>query len=290
MLAPRPPAHRVAVHPADQAVPAYLQDTYWWAYLHPRAVRVFERQWLVNLILWGHFARLRNAALDALLAPAAPDSPTPGAVARQLLQVACVYGNFTPELVKRLPPNSHLTVVDVAPIQLENLARKLGDTCDATVTATVTQVAGSSAESFPTHSAATGRPTVQLACEDAAALTLASGSQDAVVLFFLLHEQPADVRQRTLAEAWRVLRPGGKLVVVDYHRPVWWHPVRAVMLPVLHGLEPFAMDLWREEVLAWLPPGARVCGAHKRTWFGGLYQQVVAYKGLRSGPDQVVEG
>src|SRR4051812_39825350 len=37
-------------------VPAYLQETYWWAYVHPNAVRLFERQWLVNLILWGNFA------------------------------------------------------------------------------------------------------------------------------------------------------------------------------------------------------------------------------------------
>ena len=31
-------------------LPAYLQQVYWWAYLHPAAVRIFERQWLVNLI------------------------------------------------------------------------------------------------------------------------------------------------------------------------------------------------------------------------------------------------
>ena len=47
-------------------VPKYLQETYWWAYVHPNAVQVFERQWLVNLILWGNFARLRDAALNEL--------------------------------------------------------------------------------------------------------------------------------------------------------------------------------------------------------------------------------
>lgn len=47
-------------------VPHYLAQTYWWAYVHPRAVHVFERQWLVNLILWGSFGRLRNAALLSL--------------------------------------------------------------------------------------------------------------------------------------------------------------------------------------------------------------------------------
>jgi len=29
-------------------VPAYLQQFYWWAYVHPWAVRTFERGWLVN--------------------------------------------------------------------------------------------------------------------------------------------------------------------------------------------------------------------------------------------------
>jgi hypothetical protein len=38
-------------------VPQYLQAHYWWAYVHPRAVHVFERQWLVNLILWGNYKR-----------------------------------------------------------------------------------------------------------------------------------------------------------------------------------------------------------------------------------------
>ena len=47
-------------------VPDYLSTHYWWAYIHPKAVKLFERQWLVNLILWGNYARLRDAALAEL--------------------------------------------------------------------------------------------------------------------------------------------------------------------------------------------------------------------------------
>lgn len=93
-------------------VPAYLADTYWWAYVHPRAVYLFERQWLVNLILWGNFARLRDAALEAL-----GDCST-----GRTLQIACVYGDLTARLARRA---GSLDVVDVLPVQLENLARKL---------------------------------------------------------------------------------------------------------------------------------------------------------------------
>ena len=44
---------------SDHGVPGYLKAYYWWAYVHPAAVRIFERQWLANLILWGNYARLR---------------------------------------------------------------------------------------------------------------------------------------------------------------------------------------------------------------------------------------
>jgi hypothetical protein len=49
--------------PLHGSIPYYLSAHYWWAYVHPRAVQVFERQWLVNLILWGNYPRLRDAAL-----------------------------------------------------------------------------------------------------------------------------------------------------------------------------------------------------------------------------------
>ena len=96
-------------------VPSYLQETYWWAYIHPRAVRIFERGWLVNLILLGNYRRLRNAAL----AEVGPDADG------HTLQIACVYGDFTARLAERIGPDGTLDVVDVMPIQLHNLKAKL---------------------------------------------------------------------------------------------------------------------------------------------------------------------
>ena len=42
------------------SIPDYLQDTYWWAYLHPKSFWFFEREWVVNLILWGNMKKLTN--------------------------------------------------------------------------------------------------------------------------------------------------------------------------------------------------------------------------------------
>ncbi len=221
---------------APAAIPEYLHNTYWWAYLHPRAVHIFERQWLVNLILWGNFARLRDAALQEM-----------GEVINgRVLQVACVYGDFTEHLVRRLGPEGSLDVIDVAPIQIKNLQTKL---------------------SKPQH--------VNALLQDSTDLHFDDASHDAVVVFFLLHEQPAEVRRKTIAQALRVTKPGGKLVFVDYHKPVAASPFRYLMVPVLTTLEPFAMDLWNGEIVDWLPSDVKVSSIDKQTYFGGLYQKVV---------------
>ncbi len=223
---------------ASQAidVPRYLADTYWWAYVHPRAIHFFERQWLVNLILWGNFGRLRDAALDAL------GLETPG----RTLQVACVYGDLTARLLRRCAPGSSLDVVDVLPLQLANLARKL-----------------------PPQS------NVSLHHCNSAAMHFVSGSFDRALLFFLLHEQPEAVRRATIAETLRVVRPGGRVVIVDYHRPSRLNPLYVPMQGVLRALEPFAMDLWRRPITDWFPAGAPVSAIGKTTSAGGLYQMLM---------------
>ena len=221
--------------PPGTGVPAYLAKTYWWAYVHPRAIRLFERQWLVNLILWGNFPRLRDQALQALGAP----------LGGRTLQIACVYGDLTARLASRRAPGASLDVVDILPLQLQNLAGKLPDEGAAT-----------------------------LVCADSAALQFEDASYDQALLFFLLHEQPSHVRRRTLAEALRVVRPGGRIVIVDYHRPNPLHPLYLPMVGILSTLEPYALDLWRHELTHWLPADRAPAAMTKRTLFGGLYQLV----------------
>lgn len=224
-------------HPAAApAIPRYLEQVYWWAYVHPHAVQVFEREWLVNAILFGNYGRLRDSALDAL------GRSLPG----RTLQLACVYGDLTARLRRRLAPDAELEVVDILPIQLANLRAKLP-----------------------------ADPRVTLTHSDSSALAAADASVDRVLLFFLLHEQPAAVRRATLAEALRVVKPGGQVVIVDYHRPVAWHPMRPLMHLVFRRLEPYAIDLWNHDVAEFLPPDAGATVLSHRTFFGGLYQQLV---------------
>ena len=106
-------------------------------------------------------------------------------------------------------------------------------------------------------------------------LKLPDASYDRALVFLLLHEQPREWRERTLSEVLRVVKPGGKVIIVDDARPHWWHPLRYLFPIRLANLEPFALDLWREEITGWLP-GSCGANAHRRLFFGGLYQLVVS--------------
>ena len=140
-------------------------------------------------------------------------------------------------------------MVDVLPLQLANLARKL-----------------------PADSG------VNLIRSNAAEMEFESGSYDRALLFFLLHEMPEDVRKATIAHTLRVVKPGGRVVIVDYHRPSKLNPLYLPMAGVLHALEPFAHDLWRREIADWFPADVQVASMTKATTFGGLYQILVITK------------
>lgn len=161
------------------------------------SLRLFDHPAVVSAILWGQDRRLCNA----VLAETAPGM--------NVLQLACVHGDLTPRLAGRLGPEGRLTVVDAAPIQIENLAAKLGR-----------------------------EQRVALRVADAAAP--GPGSYDAVLCFFLLHELPDAHKRRVVDAALDRLSPGGRAIFVDYARPTRWHPLRPVMAMVFRLLEPFA--------------------------------------------------
>lgn len=196
-------------------VPDYLMRHYWWAYVHPKAPRVFDRLWLINLILLGNYNRMRRAALAEFEAPRLG----------RILQIACVYGNLTPKLAKRAArQEGQLDVIDVLPVQLRTLKWKLPPKAPA-----------------------------RLLRMDSTELHLPDAAYDRVLLFFLLHEQPEAERAKTIREALRVLKPDGTLVIADYGPPRWWNPLRYLMVPFLALLEPFALSLMRRPLRELLP-------------------------------------
>ena len=164
---------------------------------------------------------------------------------QRVLQTACVYGTFSNQLAEYLGPDGSLDVIDVAPIQVHHTRRKLRNLPQARV-----------------RLADAARPG-------------GDGSYDAICCFFLLHEVPRDYKTEIVDALLRTVKPGGKVVFVDYHRPHNLHPLKGLMRLVFATLEPFAHEIWDEEIARYATE-ADAFDWRKSTFFGDLYQKVVA--------------
>ena len=215
--------------------PHYLTAHYWWAYVHPRAVRFFERQWLVNLILWGNYARLRNAALAEL------GDELPGTT----LQVACVYGDLTGGWR--------------AGRGRRRQARRRRRAADA---------AGKPRDKLPA-----GAPARLLAI-DTADLSLPDASYDRVLVFFPAARAARRASRAHPEGVFASSSPAARWSSSTTRCPIGGIRYRYVWRSLLAVLEPFALDLWRHQIADWLPAAAR-SGWRKQSFFGGLYQKVV---------------
>jgi len=225
---------------APLPTPDYLRKLYWWAYEHPLAVRFWDRDFLINFILLGNYDRLVDAALAAFPQP----------LTGTTLQISCAYGKLTQRLQQQLGPDARLDLIDILNIQLENTRSKLQQPDDR----------------------------ISLVQCNAAALNCPDASYDRVLMFFLPHELPETVRRQALAEAFRVVKPGGKVILVEFHKPKWWHPLRLYQRLVFLLFEPFATDMWRQDLTHYLPADLNYSVDSKTTYFGDLYQKLVLTK------------
>lgn len=97
------------------------------------------------------------------------------------------------------------------------------------------------------------------------------------VIFFLLHELPHHLKGEALKEAVRVLSPGGKLFLVEFHRPDPWL-LRALSWTYFKVFEPLGLALWdtHDPLLQLEAIGDLTCT--RRTVFFGNFQIIVATK------------
>jgi ubiquinone/menaquinone biosynthesis C-methylase UbiE len=228
--------------PSNPSIPDYLRIHYAWAYIYPKSVRFFERQWLVNLILWGSYKKIANTCIRLI-------SSHMKSTKLNVLQIACAYGDVTPNLANKLERAGSLDVIDVLPVQLTNLRLKL------------------SKETF-----------VQLHCMDSTNLNFIDNHFDKILIYFLLHEQPTETRKQTLTEAIRVVKPGGEIIIADYSKPAWWNPLRYIWNPLLSNLEPFAVNLLNQGLTQCLPITSQAKIIPSCTFLGGAYEVVTLQK------------
>ncbi|HJV61199.1 MAG TPA: methyltransferase domain-containing protein [Albitalea sp.] len=170
---------------------------------------------------------------------------------KRLLITSCAFGNVMPRVAKAAnrAGSQHVQVVDIIENELLHAQRKM--------------------QGLP------GELTFHR--QDATSLKLPDASVDANVLFFLLHELPHHLKQEALKEACRVLAPGGKLFLAEFHRP-HLRVLRALSWTYFKVFEPLGLALWStHDPLAQLEamPGIT---CERRIVFFGNFQVIVATK------------
>ncbi len=113
--------------------------------------------------------------------------------------------------------------------------------------------------------------------DNATAMQQEEGLADANVMFFLLHELPHDLKIKALNEAGRMLAPGGKLYLAEFHRPKIW-VLRALSWTYFKVFEPLGLALWdTHDPLSCLEKmGGWSC--ERTTFFFGNFQVITATK------------
>ena len=141
----------------------------------------------------------------------------PSLKGKRILQISCAFGNVSEKIAESCAKQdaSEFVLTDIMQSEVDNAERKLkrfGKLCT-------------------------------FLKQDATDLQFEDQSFDYVVAFFLPHELPFDKKGKLIEEANRVLKPGGKVIFGEFHKP------RLKILEILGRIyfyifEPYATEMW----------------------------------------------
>jgi ubiquinone/menaquinone biosynthesis C-methylase UbiE len=214
-------------------------------YSNMRLIRLVDYQPIISAILLFQYSRLVSIIAHSLQGM--------NLHAQQVLITSCAFGNVLPRVVKAAVDAgaARVLVADIIQNELDHAQGKLGEYADKTCY-------------------------VQ---DNAVAMQQADASVSANIMFFLLHELPHPLKGDAIKEAIRVLVPGGKLYLAEFHRPSLW-VLRALSWTYFKVFEPYGLALWdTHDPVKQLSamPGIR-CERH--VVFFGNFQVIVASKAL----------
>jgi ubiquinone/menaquinone biosynthesis C-methylase UbiE len=118
---------------------------------------------------------------------------------------------------------------------------------------------------------------IQYIEDNAVAMKHAEGTVDANVMFFLLHELPHHLKAQALSEAGRMLKPGGKLYLGEFHKPELW-VLRALSWTYFKVFEPLGLALWDSHDPLLLLQEMGGWTVERTTFFFGNFQIITATK------------
>jgi len=180
----------------------------YWIYKSPLFIRLADRMFVVSSILLLQYNNLVSCVVKRL---------NPSLKDKRLLQISCAFGNVSEKIAESCAKQDaeEFVLTDIMQSEVDNAERKLkrfGKLCT-------------------------------FLKQDATNLEFEDQSFDYVVVFFLPHELPLDKKGKLIEEANRVLKPGGKVVFGEFHKP------RLKILEMLGRIyfyifEPYATEMW----------------------------------------------
>lgn len=178
-------------------------------YSNMRLIKLVDFQPIIAAILLFQYDRLVSCIVAGLRRSDLKD--------KKVLITSCAFGNVIPRVVEAAVQSGaeRVVIADIIPNELVHAQSKLGH--------------------YP------GK--VDYVEDNATAMTQSAGTVDANVIFFLLHELPHELKGQALREAGRMLSPGGKLYLAEFHRPELW-VLRALSWTYFKVFEPLGLALW----------------------------------------------
>lgn len=212
-------------------------------YSNMRLIKLVDFQPIISAILLFQYHRLVSTIVAGLKQSDLKD--------KKVLVTSCAFGNVIPRVVEASiqAGTERVLIADVILNELVHARSKLG------------RYSGK----------------VDFIEDNATAMKQKNGVFDANVMFFLLHELPHHLKVQALSEAGRVLAPGGKLFLAEFHRPELW-VLRALSWTYFKVFEPLGLALWdTHDPLGCLESmGGWTC--ERTTYFFGNFQIITATK------------
>jgi ubiquinone/menaquinone biosynthesis C-methylase UbiE len=212
-------------------------------YSNMRLIKLVDFQPIISAILLFQYHRLVSKIVSELKQLDLRN--------KKLLITSCAFGNVIPRVVKAAVQAGveRVLIADIIHNELVHVKSKLGNF--------------------------SGK--VDFIEEDATSMKQGDGVVAANVIFFLLHELPHHLKGQALSEAGRMLAPGGKLFLAEFHRPELW-VLRALSWTYFKVFEPLGLALWdTHDPLSYLEDtGEWKC--ERTTYFCGNFQVITATK------------
>jgi len=218
----------------------------YWIYKNKWLIWLTDRQIIISTILLGNYNCIVNSVVKQL---------NPSLKGKRVLQASCAFGNLSSKIVRKC--------------QIEGAKVVIFDLITNEVTHTQKKIKKLNGDGICSFNLA-----------DAVHMPFKDCSFDYVVPFFLFHELPTDKKVMALMEASRVLKPGGKIIFGEFHKPYWWI-IRISGFCFFKVFEPWAGEMWEgfdPSTILEKETSGNEWRFRKKTFFGGNYQVFEAKK------------